>query len=111
VRGRPAPRCEAPSYFWAISLRCQASKVSGVTMPAACVPGLGGQATPLVVIQSQAPIAKLLAEYAVFLAEIFDHLLLGLIHPSGHRDEQEAKGIEDFSHPLFIIVEHGMVVG
>lgn len=71
----------------------------------------GGQATPLVIIQSQAPIAKLLAEYAVFLAQIFDHLLLGLIHPSGHRDEQEAEGIENFFHPLFIIVEQGMLVG
>ena len=73
--------------------------------------GSCGQATPLVIIQSQAPLAKLFAEYAVFLAEIFDHLLLGLIHPPGDRDEQEAKGIEDSFHPFFIIVDQGMVVG
>ena len=34
---------------------------------------------------------------------ILDHLLLVLIHPSGHRDEQKAKRIEDFFHQLFII--------
>jgi len=28
-----------------------------------------------------------------------------------NRREQEAKGIEDVFHPLFIIVEYGMVVG
>ena len=30
VRGRPDLRFSWPSYFWAISLRCQANKVSGV---------------------------------------------------------------------------------
>jgi hypothetical protein len=34
VRGRPDPRLLRPSYFCAISLRCQANKVSGVTMVA-----------------------------------------------------------------------------
>ena len=34
VRGRPGPRLALPSYFSAISLRCQASNVSGVTMSA-----------------------------------------------------------------------------
>ncbi len=34
VLGRPGPRCAVPSYFWAISFRCQANKVSGVTMVA-----------------------------------------------------------------------------
>ena len=31
VRGRPGPRFSCPSYFCAISLLCQANKVSGVT--------------------------------------------------------------------------------
>lgn len=31
VGGRPVPRCWLPSYFWAMSLRCQAKSVSGVT--------------------------------------------------------------------------------
>jgi hypothetical protein len=34
ARGRPGARCAVPSYFWAISFRRQASKVSGVTMVA-----------------------------------------------------------------------------
>ena len=34
VRGRPGPRCLLPSYFMAISFRCQAKSVSGVTMVA-----------------------------------------------------------------------------
>ena len=32
VLGRPGPRCAVPSYLLAISFRCQANKVSGVTM-------------------------------------------------------------------------------
>jgi hypothetical protein len=32
VRGRPGLRFLLPSYFWAISFRCRASKVSGVTI-------------------------------------------------------------------------------
>lgn len=57
--------------------------------------GLGGQPTALIVIQPQALIAELLAEYAIFLAEIIDHLLLQLVHPSGYRDEQEPERIEN----------------
>jgi hypothetical protein len=34
VRGRPGARRAVPSYFRAISFRCQANKVSGVTMVA-----------------------------------------------------------------------------
>src|SRR5437667_2377561 len=34
VLGRPGPRCAVPSYLLAISFRCQANKVSGVTMVA-----------------------------------------------------------------------------
>ena len=34
VRGRPGPRFALPSYFCAISFRCHASKVSGVTIVA-----------------------------------------------------------------------------
>ena len=34
VRGRPGPRFLLPSYFWAISFRCQASNVSGATIVA-----------------------------------------------------------------------------
>ena len=34
VRGRPGVRCAVPMYFCAISFRCRASKVSGVTMVA-----------------------------------------------------------------------------
>ena len=32
VRGLPDRRLAVPSYFWAMSLRCQANKLSGVTM-------------------------------------------------------------------------------
>src|SRR5262245_20348175 len=36
VRGRPGFRQALPSYFCAINLRCNASKVSGVTIVATC---------------------------------------------------------------------------
>jgi hypothetical protein len=35
--------------------------------------------------------------------EIFNRLLLGLIHPPGHRDEQEPEGIEDLFNVRTII--------
>jgi hypothetical protein len=56
------------------------------------------QATTLVVVEPHPPITELLAQHAILLAEIFEHLLLGLVNPSGYCDEQEPEWIEDFSH-------------
>ena len=54
---------------------------------------LGGQATPLVVGQPQSPITELLAQHAVLFPQIVDHLLLRLMHPPGHRYQQEPERI------------------
>src|SRR3982750_4395539 len=43
-------------------------------------------------------VAELLAQHAVLLAQILDHLHLVLIHPSGHGEEQEPERIQDFEH-------------
>jgi Mu-like prophage major head subunit gpT len=44
-----------------------------------------------------------LTEHAVLLAKIINHLLLGLVHPTGHRDEQEPERIKEFLHVRAII--------
>ena len=102
VRGRPGPRLPLPSYFCAISFRCQASKVSGVTMVAisartlrAQALGLNGQAAPLVIVEPKSPIAELLAKNPVLLAQVVNDLQLALIHPPGNGDQQKTEWVEN----------------
>ena len=44
----------------------------------------GGQPAVLVVGEAQAPLAESLTQQAVLFAQLFDHLKLALIHPSGN---------------------------
>jgi hypothetical protein len=46
-------------------------------------PSLGSQAATLVVIQPKPLTAELLAENAILFAEVFDRVLLLLVHPPG----------------------------
>jgi hypothetical protein len=79
-----------------MSLRCQASKVSGVTMVAT----LFRRRRPIVLAfaasrrrcasgEPHAPGPELFPEYAVLFLEIVNDLALLLVHPTGKRDENE----------------------
>src|SRR5580704_14272506 len=88
VRGRPGPRWPLPSYFCAISFRCQANKVSHVTMGLISsrrrrVSPLGfhGQSTALIVVKPKPTFAELLAQRPVLLAQVIDDLVFPC-HPT-----------------------------
>jgi hypothetical protein len=100
VAMRTRPGCaEGPSlaalvrsYFRAISLRCQASSVAGVTMgvnsgkflqhmPAQFL-GSDRQAPTLVVAKPQSRTSELLAQHAILFPKIVDDVLLLLVQPS-----------------------------
>src|SRR5262249_39352930 len=107
VRGRPEQRRALPSYFCAISFRCQASSVSGVTMVASSVrmrPAQhlrsGRQPTALVVAQTEPAPAQLLAEDAILLAKVIDDLQLLMIHPAGDGDQHESERIQRLRHRI-----------
>jgi hypothetical protein len=48
----------------------------------------------VLIIEPQTPVAELLTKNAVFLAQVFDHLELALIHPSGNRDQHKPEWIK-----------------
>jgi hypothetical protein len=65
--------------------------------------GFGRQPPPQFVVEARAAVAQWLVSHAVLLPQIFNHLLLGLIHPSRHRHQQESERIEDLFHVRAII--------
>src|SRR5258707_11419052 len=96
VGGRPGLRFLLESYFLAIRRRCQARRVSGVTMLAKRTHenlppnwlALGGQSTALIVVEAR-PFAQLLLEDSDLLLEVFDYELLALIHPTPEANKQK----------------------
>ena len=107
----PAGGCWLPSYFWAISLRCQASKVSGVTMVATSARIF--RPNPLAFAANRRRwsslsrsrcAAELLAKNPVLLAKIIDDLQLALVHPPGDGDHHEPERIQDSRHIVRSII-------
>ena len=103
--GRPGPRRALPSYCCAINRRCQASKVSGVTIVAMSRKtrrpsdlGLRRQTTALIVREPQTSGTELFPKGAVLLLEIVDHLALLLVHPTGECDEHEPQRRRQLDH-------------
>src|SRR5262252_3979242 len=101
VRGRPGERWAVPSYFWAINFRCQANKVSGVTMLATSAKsfssqrfGLYGQSPALIVIEAHPPATELFSQHQILFAEIFNDLQLAVVHPPGDGDQQKPEWVE-----------------
>src|SRR5258708_11406826 len=108
LRGRPGFRLPLPSYFCAISFRCQASSVSGVTIVATSSRsffpqslGLDGQATTLVVGKPQAAIPKLLAQDTVLFLEVLYGLQLALVHPPSNGDQDKSEWIQYPGHLVY----------
>lgn len=100
----PGPRLLEPSCFCEISRRCQASKVSGVTIVAKSArsfppaPGPDSQATSLVVAESKALVAEFLATNAVLLTKVVDQMELALVHPAGDSHQEELEWIQKSRH-------------
>src|SRR5205823_2528753 len=51
-----------------------------------------------IVTESHPPIANLLSKNPIFLHEIFDDILLMLVHPSSDRDHNKRKWIQSRAH-------------
>src|SRR4051812_10311196 len=107
VGGRPGRRWPLPSYFCAINRWCQRSSVSGVTIVANSAStfrpspfALAANRRQLVVGEPQPPLAELLTQHPVLLAQVFDHLKLALIHPTGNSDQDKAEWIQNGRHLL-----------
>jgi hypothetical protein len=62
------------------------------------------------VIETQPPIAELLAKHPVLLAKVVNDLQLALIHPPGNGDQQKAEWVENslgFQSPLSRVRSYG----
>jgi hypothetical protein len=59
---------------------------------------LRGQAPTPIVGEAKAPVAQLLPEHAILLAQVVDCELLLLVHPSGHSDQQKPERVENSRH-------------
>ena len=57
----------------------------------------------LIIIEPQATISELLAQYSVLFSQILDHIHLALIHPTGQHYHDKLKRIEGFLHRLVIV--------
>jgi hypothetical protein len=66
--------------------------------------GSDRQPTPLVVGKPQPSFTQLFAQNTVFLALVFDHLKLALIHPSGNSDQYKPEWIEDERHRVYCYI-------
>jgi hypothetical protein len=89
----------------AINFRCHANSVSGVTIVATCartfrLSFLAFTAKPatLIIGKTHAAVADLLPQHTIFLHQIFDDLLLPLIHPTGDRHDEKGKWIQTRLH-------------
>src|SRR5215472_14556343 len=101
VRGRPGPRLALPSCFRAISFRCQARRVPGVTIVAIC--DSARRPSPLAraasqrrwssVKRSRRPPSSRAAPDSP-RADV-DCLLLLLIHPARDGNQHEPKWVEN----------------
>ena len=66
--------------------------------------GSDGQPTPLVIREPQPSFTQLFAQNTVLLAQVFDHLKLALIHPSGNSDQYKPEWIEDNRHRVYCYI-------
>src|SRR6267143_4778563 len=56
------------------------------------------QSTALVIGKCHAPITVLFSKNPIFLDEIFDHMLLMLVHPATDRDDKKRKRVQGHAH-------------
>ena len=102
-----------PSYFLAISSRCQRSSVSGVTIQARSLRAFRpttsaffSEPLSLGLGETQPFVANLFTEYAVFLFEVIDYILLCTIDPTRPHRSRNFNGkfmkviVSHFSRPI-----------
>jgi hypothetical protein len=64
--------------------------------------GFGRQSASLVIGETHATMADLLAKNAIFFHQIRDSMLLMLVHPTSEVNQQKPKGIQTRSHRRII---------
>src|SRR5438477_99815 len=67
---------------------------------------LGSKSSPLIIRKAEPPMADLLSQNAIFLHQIFDHLLLPLVNPTGNGNDEKRKWIQTRSHRRSLSCEH-----
>src|SRR5262245_53543074 len=60
--------------------------------------GFGGKPPPLAIRKSKAATCELLPENTILLDEILDDMLLPLVHPTGHGNDEKRKWIQSRLH-------------
>ncbi len=68
--------------------------------PSSHQPSFGGEAAALIVCEAKSSFAQLSPEYPVFFPQVFDRVLLLLIHPPGNNEQQKAERIYALRHRL-----------
>jgi hypothetical protein len=101
VRGRPGVWNKLPSYFFAISFRCQANSVSGVTICCDLTKQFpteflrfGCEPTALIVAKSHSTRAHLFSKNPILFNQVLDYLLLMLVHPASHGGDEKGELVE-----------------
>ena len=68
---------------------------------------LGGESTPLIVVQARASSTKLLFQHSVLFDKVLHHLLLMTVDPHSERDQEQLGGVQDGSHPgILAVIKH-----
>lgn len=104
VGGRPGVRLALPSYFMAISFRCQANSVSGVTIVATCPssfrPNLLAFAASRRRWSSSNRMRRrpICSRRTILLHQVLDDSLLMPIHPASDRYDEKGTRIQTRSH-------------
>src|SRR5262245_13799023 len=94
-----------PSHFMAINFRCHAPIASLASRLSRPAPGLSDepfgfhcQPATLIIGKTHAAVGDLLPQHTIFLHQIFDDLLLPLIHTTGDRYDEKGKWIQTRLH-------------
>jgi len=72
--------------------------------PSSEFPRCGRQPAALVISEPQTSITELFAKDTVLLPQVFDHVHLALIHPSGNRDQQKPEEDQGLSPCIGLII-------
>jgi hypothetical protein len=89
----------------AINLRCHANSVSGVTIVATSFSSfrpiffaLAASPPTLVIAETHSAASDLLSQNPILLHQIMDDMLVMLVHPTGQRDDENGKRVQERTH-------------
>jgi hypothetical protein len=73
----------------------------GTVSPPPENPAFHGQALPLIIVEPDAFLAKLLSEHAIIRSKVLDHILLLMVDPVDRDQEQRLPGLWKGIHKCF----------